>query len=151
MGTSSHPSSVSGPQGCCKSTVGVPVVCGRKRGRYTMHSRATDAQFRLRGVMRGKLVRTRSAMPRPHARWTGSTGSSERSGRTSCRSSTSRMSTQLGWLYVAFVSDVFARPVVGWCVQFNACGTELDELKHAFYARQPEHDGRLLCHSDRTS
>jgi transposase InsO family protein len=43
----------------------------------------------LRGVMRGKVVRTTISDARRHARWTGSTGSSVPSGPTSCGSRTS--------------------------------------------------------------
>jgi len=46
----------------------------------------------LRGVMRGKVMRTTKVMPRRHARWTGSTGSSVPSDRTSYGSATSPMS-----------------------------------------------------------
>ena len=46
----------------------------------------------LRGVMRGKVVRTTIAdSTRRHARWTGSTGSSAQSGRINCGSATSLM------------------------------------------------------------
>ena len=77
----------------------------------------------LRGVMRGKVVRTTVG-----------------DARAPCR------------LYVAFVVDVFARRIVGWRVS-SSMRTDfvLDALEQALYARQPERDGSLVCHSDRGS
>ncbi len=61
------------------------------------------------------------------------------------------VSTWQGWLYVAFVVDVFARRIVGWRVS-RSMTTDfvLDALEQALYARQPERD-RLVHHSDRGS
>jgi putative transposase len=60
------------------------------------------------------------------------------------------VSTWQGWLYVAFVIDVYARRIVGWPVS-SSMRTDfvLDALEQALYARQPERDGSLVCHSDR--
>lgn len=62
------------------------------------------------------------------------------------------VSTWQGWLYVAFVIDVFARRIVGWRVS-NSMTTDfvLDALEQALHARQPEGNGRLIHHSDRGS
>ncbi len=62
------------------------------------------------------------------------------------------VSTWQGWLYVAFVIDVFARRIVGWRVS-NSMRTHfvLDALEQALYARQPERDSALIHHSDRGS
>lgn len=62
------------------------------------------------------------------------------------------VSTWQGWLYVAFVIDVFARRIVGWRVS-SSMHTDfvLDALEQALYVRQPERDGSLVCHSDRGS
>jgi len=62
------------------------------------------------------------------------------------------VSTWQGWLYVAFVIDVFARRIVGWRVS-NNMKTEfvLDALEQALYARQPGRTGNLVHHSDRGS
>ena len=51
------------------------------------------------------------------------------------------VSTWQGWLYVAFVIDVFARRIVGWRVS-SSMQTDfvLDALEQALYARQPERD-----------
>ena len=53
---------------------------------------------------------------------------------------------------MAFVIDVFARRIVGWRVS-STMRTDfvLDALEQALYARQPERDGTLVCHSDRGS
>lgn len=61
------------------------------------------------------------------------------------------VSTWQGWLYVAFVIDVFARRIVGWRVS-TSMHTDfvLDALEQALYARQPELGG-LIHHSDRGS
>ncbi|WP_425780768.1 IS3 family transposase [Hydrogenophaga sp. T2] len=107
----------------------------------------------LRGVMRGKVVRTtvgdaKAPCPldrvnrqfraeRPNQLWV---------------SDFTYVSTWQGWLYVAFVVDVFARRIVGWRVS-SSMRTDfvLDALEQALYARQPERDGSLICHSDRGS
>lgn len=62
------------------------------------------------------------------------------------------VSTWQGFIYVAFVTDVFARFIVGWQVS-NSMQTEfvLDALEQALYARRPERDGDLVHHSDRGS
>ncbi|WP_369822456.1 IS3 family transposase [Pseudacidovorax sp. RU35E] len=107
----------------------------------------------LRGVMRGKVVRTtlgdaKAQCPldrvnrqfraeRPNQLWV---------------SDFTYVSTWQGWLYVAFVIDVFARRIVGWRVS-NSMRTDfvLDALEQALYAPQPERNGSLICHSDRGS
>ena len=107
----------------------------------------------LRGVIRGKVVRTtisdaKTPCPldrvnrqfkadRPNQLWV---------------SDFTYVSTWQGWLYVAFVIDVFARRIVGWRVS-SSMHTDfvLDALEQALYARQPERDGALIHHSDRGS
>ena len=107
----------------------------------------------LRGVMRGKVVRTtisdtKAPCPldrvnrvfkadRPNQLWV---------------SDFTYVSTWQGWLYVAFVVDVFARRIVGWRVS-SSMRTDfvLDALEQALYARQPERDDALIHHSDRGS
>ena len=110
-------------------------------------------QQSLRGVIRGKRVRTTipdaiAARPldlvnrqfraeRPNQLWV---------------SDFTYVSTWQGWLYVAFVIDVFARRIVGWRVS-SSMTTDfvLDALEQALYARQPGNDGSLIHHSDRGS
>ena len=107
----------------------------------------------LRGVMRGKVVRTtisdsKAACPldrvnrqfkaeRPNQLWV---------------SDFTYVSTWQGWLYVAFVIDVFARRIVGWRVS-SSMHTDfvLDALEQALYARQPSPEETLIHHSDRGS
>ena len=107
----------------------------------------------LRGVRRGKVVRTtisdsKTVCPldrvnrqfraeRPNQLWV---------------SDFTYVSTWQGWVYVAFVIDVFARRIVGWRVS-TSMRTDfvLDALEQALYARQPAHDGSLIHHSDRGS
>jgi transposase InsO family protein len=62
------------------------------------------------------------------------------------------VSTWQGWLYVAFVIDVFARRIVGWRVS-SSMRTDfvLDALEQALYDRQPERSDALVHHSDRGS
>lgn len=107
----------------------------------------------LQGVRRGKVVRTtisdnKAPCPldrvnrqfraeRPNQLWV---------------SDFTYVSTWQGWLYVAFVIDVFARRIVGWRVS-SSMRTDfvLDALEQALYARQPERDNSLIHHSDRGS
>ena len=107
----------------------------------------------LQGVRRGKVVRTtisdtKAPCPldrvnrvfkaeRPNQLWV---------------SDFTYVSTWQGWLYVAFVIDVYARRIVGWRVS-TSMHTEfvLDALEQALYARRPERDGALIHHSDRGS
>jgi hypothetical protein len=62
------------------------------------------------------------------------------------------VSTWQGFVYVAFVVDVFARRIVGWRVS-TSMQTDfvLDALEQALYARRAERDGDLVHHSDRGS
>jgi transposase InsO family protein len=54
------------------------------------------------------------------------------------------VSTWQGWLYVAFVVDVFARRIVGWRVSTTmATAFALDELEQALYDRQPDPEDAL--------
>ena len=105
----------------------------------------------LRGVRRGKTVRTTIPAPqaacpqdrvqrqfkadRPNQLWV---------------SDFTYVSTWQGWLYVAFVIDVFARRIVGWRVS-RSMHTDfvLDALEQALHARQPGQDDALIHHSDR--
>jgi len=100
----------------------------------------------LQGARRGKTVRTTvpdRSMPcpldrvnrqfkadRPNQLWV---------------SDFTYVSTWQGWLYVAFVVDVFARRIVGWRVS-SAMHTAfvLDALEQALYARQPDPDDALI-------
>jgi transposase InsO family protein len=62
------------------------------------------------------------------------------------------VATWAGFVYVAFVIDVFARRIVGWRVSASL-RTEfvLDALEQAIYARCDDTVGDLVHHSDRGS
>ena len=62
------------------------------------------------------------------------------------------VSTWQGFVYVAFIIDVFARRIVGWRVS-RSMRTDfvLEALEQAMYARQPQGDDALIHHSDRGS
>jgi transposase InsO family protein len=107
----------------------------------------------LRGVMRGKGVRTtipddkahrpldlvqcQFTADRPNALWV---------------ADFTYVSTWQGFAYVAFVVDVFARRMVGWKLSYSAkTDFVLDALEQALYARKPFEGGRLIHHSDRGS
>jgi putative transposase len=105
----------------------------------------------IQGVLRGKRIRTtipdkHSICPsdkvnrqfkadRPNQLWV---------------SDFTYVSTWQGWLYVAFVIDVFARRIVGWRVNSHMrTDFVLDALEQALYARQPDANDALIHHSDR--
>lgn len=110
-------------------------------------------QLGLQGVRRGKAVRTTIADPktpcpldrvnrqfraeRPNQLWV---------------SDFTYVSTWQGWVYVAFVVDVFSRRIVGWR-QSSSMHTEfvLDALEQALYDRKPSEEDGLVHHSDRGS
>ena len=60
--------------------------------------------------------------------------------------------TWQGWLFVAFVIDVYARRIVGWRVS-HSMRTDfvLDALEQALHERQPQLSDQLVHHSDRGS
>jgi putative transposase len=59
------------------------------------------------------------------------------------------VATWAGFVYVAFVIDVFARRIVGWRVSREATASVvLDALEQAIHARRPAERG-LVHHSDR--
>jgi putative transposase len=105
----------------------------------------------LQGVVRGKTIRTTISnaaascpldrvnrqfkAPRPNALWV---------------SDFTYVATWAGFVYVAFVIDVFARRIVGWRVSRTAhAGFVLDALEQALHERRPARGGGLVHHSDR--
>lgn len=61
------------------------------------------------------------------------------------------VATWQGFVYVAFVIDVFARRIVGWRASRKAsAGFVLDALEQAIHQRKPAQD-KLIHHSDRGS
>jgi transposase InsO family protein len=60
--------------------------------------------------------------------------------------------TWQGFVYVAFVIDVYARCIVGWrCSSRMTVDLVLDALEQALYARRPRRGQALIHHSDRGS
>ncbi len=109
-------------------------------------------QLGLEGVRRGKVIKTTrpdKSVPCPLDR-VNRQFRAERPNQLWVADFT-YVSTWQGWLYVAFVIDVFARRIVGWRVS-TSMHTDfvLDALEQALYARQPEL-GSLIHHSDRGS
>ncbi len=104
----------------------------------------------IQGVIRGKVVKTTVSdraqpcpqdlvsrqfnAPRPNALWV---------------SDFTYVSTWQGFVYVAFVIDVFARRIVGWRVS-SSMRTDfvLDALEQALHERRPA-EKSLIHHSDR--
>jgi transposase InsO family protein len=108
-------------------------------------------EMALQGVIRGKRVRTTVAdkaaacpldhvnrqfhAPAPNRLWV---------------SDFTYVSTWQGFVYVAFVVDVFARTIVGWRASRTAhAGFVLDALEQALHDRKPLSGGGLVHHSDR--
>ena len=107
----------------------------------------------LRGVRRGQAVRTtvpNLAAPCPGDR-VNRQFRAERPNQLWVADFT-YVSTWQGFVYVAFIIDVFARRIVGWRVS-RSMRTEfvLEALEQALYARQPQGDDALIHHSDRGS
>lgn len=107
----------------------------------------------LRGAIRGKPVRTTISdhgtpcprdqvnrqfhAPAPDRLWV---------------SDFTYVSTWAGFVYVAFIIDVFARRIVGWRASRTAhADFVLDALEQALHDRRPTHGGGLVHHSDRGS
>ena len=107
----------------------------------------------LRGVIRGKPVRTtisdRAApcpldhvnrqfhAPAPNRLWV---------------SDFTYVATWAGFVYVAFVIDIYARRIVGWRASRTAHASfVLDALEQAIHERRPAHRSGLVHHSDRGS
>ena len=110
-------------------------------------------QLGLQGARRGKKVRTTvsdSKAPCPLDR-VNRVFKAERPNQLWVSDFT-YVSTWQGWLYVAFVIDVYARRIVGWRVS-HSMQTDfvLDALEQALYDRQPERSESLIHHSDRGS
>jgi len=110
-------------------------------------------QMGLQGARRGKKVRTTisdSKAPCPLDR-VNRVFKAERPNQLWVSDFT-YVSTWQGWLYVAFVIDVYARRIVGWRVS-RSMQTDfvLDALEQALYERQPERAESLVHHSDRGS
>ena len=104
----------------------------------------------LQGIVRGRKVRTtipdpaapcpldrvnrQFKAPRPNTLWV---------------SDFTYVATWVGFVYVAFVIDAFARRIVGWRASRTAhAGFVLDALEHALHERRPLQGGGPVHHSD---
>nr|WP_269843818.1 DDE-type integrase/transposase/recombinase [Actinomyces qiguomingii] len=87
------------------------------------------------------------------ARRTWSKDTSARSGPTSCgRVDITYVRTLSGWVYVAFITDVYSRRIVGWQTSTSLyTDLALDALKMGIWQRQREGADLkgLIHHSDR--
>ena len=109
------------------------------------------ADMGLRGVVRGKVVKTTVPNPatpcpadhvnrqftatRPNLLWV---------------SDFTYVSTWAGFVYVAFIIDTFARRIVGWRASRTAhTDFVLDALEQALHDRRPVKQAGLVHHSDR--
>ena len=120
---------------------------GHRRG--SVHGRAVDARDGLRGVVRGRkhratipdeaairpadLVQRDFTAKRPNQLWV---------------ADLTDVATWQGFVYVAFITDVFSRKIVGWRVS-NSLRSDLalDALEQALAVRPDL--GELVHHSDR--
>ena len=108
-------------------------------------------QMGLAGVVRGRSMRTtvpdkatpcpadkvnrQFQAPRPNQLWV---------------SDFTYVATWQGFVFVAFIIDVFARRIGGWRVSRNAqAGFVLDALEQALHDRRPPRGSGLVHHSDR--
>lgn len=104
----------------------------------------------LQGIVRGRKVRTtipdlaapcpldrvnrQFKAPRPNTLWV---------------SDFTYVATWVGFVYVAFVIDAFARRIVGWRASRTAhAGFVLDALEQALHERRPLQGAGLVHHSD---
>jgi putative transposase len=107
----------------------------------------------LQGVIRGKPVRTTvqdkaAPCPRDHVNRQFHAPAPNRL----WVSDFTNVSTCAGFVYVAFVIDVYARCIVGWRVSRTAhAGFVLDAPEQAIHDRKPVNKGGLIHHSDRGS
>lgn len=118
-----------------------------------MHVARLMRRLGLAGVVRGRSVRTtipdpaaacpldrvnrQFKAPRPNALWV---------------SDFTYVATWSGFVYVAFVIDVFARRIVGWRASRSAHASfVLDALEQVLHERRPVQGSGLVHHSDRGS
>jgi transposase InsO family protein len=124
----------------------------RGRRRRALYGGAADARDGLRGTSRGRawvvttqadttadrpadLVERRFTATRPNQLWV---------------SDFTYVATWGGFVYVAFVIDVFARRIVGWRVSTSlTTDFVLDALEQAIYHRCGRDAAGLIHHSDR--
>ncbi len=103
------------------------VAAGRKKPRTTVPAGADTRPADL-------LERDFTA-PAPNRRWV---------------ADITYVATACGFVYTAFVTDLFSRKIVGWQVADHLrAGLALDALEMAIFARQDGIGDKLVHHSDR--
>jgi len=127
-----------------------------KREGFAVARRTVERLMRvmgLQGAVRGKRIRTtvpdpaqpcprdkvnrQFQAPAPNRLWV---------------SDFTYVATWRGFVYAAFVTDTYARRIVGWRVSSSAtAGFVLDALEQAIHDRRPAKEGVLVAHSDRGS
>lgn len=109
-------------------------------------------QMGLRGAVRGKRIKTTRPDPaQPCPRDQVQRNFSAQRPNQLWVSDFTYVATWRGFVYVAFVIDVFARRIVGWrAASTPRTDLVLDALEQAVYERMPERD-QLIHHSDRGS
>jgi transposase InsO family protein len=105
----------------------------------------------LRGVVRGRRIKTTipdEALDRPADRVNRDFTASRPNALWVA--DLTYVATWRGFVYVAFVIDVFARRIVGWRVSSSLrTDIALDALEHALYDRSVAETSDLIHHSDR--
>src|SRR6266704_3373673 len=103
----------------------------RKRGRRVYGARKVWLQLRREGI----TVARDFTAPAPNRRWV---------------ADITYVDTARGFVYTAFVTDLFSREIVGWQVADHLrAGLALDALEMAIFARKDQIGGELVHHSDR--
>jgi putative transposase len=103
------------------------VAAGRKKPRTTV----PDAS----GQRPADLLERDFTAPAPNRRWV---------------ADITYVATACGFVYTAFVTDLFSRKIVGWQVADHLrAGLALDALEMAIFARQDDLSDQLVHHSDR--
>jgi putative transposase len=106
-------------------------LCGVRRGRhFKVTTRTDDRQLRP-----SDLVDRQFVAAAPNRLWV---------------ADLTYVKTFTGWVYVAFVIDVFSRAIVGWQISTSLrSDLAIDALEMAIYARNAHDLSGLVHHSDR--
>jgi len=106
-------------------------IAGASSGRRRPRTTVPDAG----GQRPADLLERNFTAPAPNRRWV---------------ADITYVDTSSGFVYTAFVTDLFSRNIVGWQVADHLrAGLALDALEMAIFARKDQIDDRLVHHSDR--
>ena len=122
---------------CGRLLAASPRKLGRSREFFQLDGQTTTTQPDAAAERPADLVDRHFVATRPNQLWV---------------ADFTYVATWTGFVYVAFVIDVFARRIVGWRVS-SSLRTDfvLDALEQAIYARCDDTVGDLVHHSDRGS